>query len=69
MPPEAKTIGEHVHKRRKDLGLHQWQLAKMLGVWRATLGSWEANHYEPERKVCARGSDLISAAKNDEHNS
>ena len=51
MPTAPNTIGEHVHKKRKELGLHQWQLAKMLGVWRATLGSWEANHYQPEGRV------------------
>ena len=51
MPTDPKTIGEHVHKKRKELGLQQWQLALLLGVWRATLGSWEANHYQPEGKV------------------
>jgi DNA-binding XRE family transcriptional regulator len=51
LPAEPKTIGEHIHKKRKELGLQQWQLAQELDVWRATLGSWEANHYEPEGKV------------------
>jgi DNA-binding XRE family transcriptional regulator len=51
VPTAPKTIGEHVHKTRKDLGMHQWQLAQELGVWRATLGSWEANHYQPEGKI------------------
>ena len=54
LPADPKTIGEHVHKKRAELGLHQWQLAQELGVWRATLGSWEANHYQPEGKVRAR---------------
>jgi DNA-binding XRE family transcriptional regulator len=54
VPVEPKTIGEHVHKKRKELALQQWQLAQQLGVWRATLGSWEANHYGPEGKVRAR---------------
>ncbi|HTQ31167.1 MAG TPA: helix-turn-helix domain-containing protein [Opitutaceae bacterium] len=49
-----KTIGEHVHKKRKELGLQQWQLAKLLGVWRSTLGSWESNHYQPEGKARQR---------------
>jgi len=30
------------------------QVARLLGVWRATLGSWEANHYEPTGSVRAR---------------
>jgi DNA-binding transcriptional regulator YiaG len=54
VPAVPQTIGEHVHKRRKELGLHQWQLAKLLGVWRATLCSWEANHYEPAGKARRR---------------
>jgi DNA-binding transcriptional regulator YiaG len=54
VPAEPKTIGEHVHKKRNELGLHQGQLAKVLGVWRSTLGSWEANHYQPEGKARER---------------
>ena len=26
----------------------------MLGVWRSTLGSWEAGHYQPEGNVRRR---------------
>ena len=48
LPVEPKTIGEHVHRKRKELGLHQWQLTKLLKVVRSTLGSWEANHFQPE---------------------
>ena len=51
IPTEPTTIGEHIHKKRADLGLHQWQLAEQLGVWRATLVSWEGNHYQPEGKA------------------
>ena len=51
---EPRTIGEHVHKRQRELGLHQWQLARMLGVWRSTLGRWEAGHYQPEGNVRRR---------------
>jgi DNA-binding XRE family transcriptional regulator len=54
LPAEPKSIGEHVHKKRKELGLHQGQLAKILGVWRSTLGNWEANYYQPEGEVRAR---------------
>jgi transcriptional regulator with XRE-family HTH domain len=48
------TIGEHVHKKRLAEGLTQGQLAALFGVWRSTLGSWEANHYEPIGKVRAQ---------------
>lgn len=48
VPTTPTIIGEHVHKKRKDLGLHQWQRARLLGVWRSTLGSWEGN---PQRQL------------------
>jgi DNA-binding transcriptional regulator YiaG len=51
LPHSPKTLGDHVLRKRKDLGLHQWQLARLLGVWRSSLGSWEANHYEPTGSV------------------
>ena len=51
VPTAHSTIGEHVHKKRKQLRLHQWELANMLGVWGSTLGSWEANRYQPEGRV------------------
>jgi DNA-binding XRE family transcriptional regulator len=54
LPLSPKTLGDHVLGRRKDLGLRQGQLARLLGVWRATLGSWEGNHYEPTGSVRAR---------------
>jgi len=57
MPTLPKTIGEHVHRKRIEAGLTQAQLARQLGVWRATLGSWEANHYQPLGKV----RDLVIA--------
>jgi len=49
-----QTIGEHIHWKRKTLGLHQWQLAGFLKVCRSMLGSWESNHYEPEGLVRGR---------------
>ena len=54
LPHSPATLGDHVLTKRKDLGLPQGQLARLLGVWRASLGSWEANHYEPTGSVRAR---------------
>lgn len=31
-PSEPKTIGEHLKKRRMDLGLHQAKVARQIGV-------------------------------------
>lgn len=54
VPMAPQTIGEHIHRKRRKLGLPHWQLAERLGVCRAMLGSWEANHYQSEGGVRER---------------
>ncbi len=41
------TIGEHVRKRRMDLGLFQREVAARIGVTEATVWGWEHGR-EPE---------------------
>jgi len=36
-----KTLGEHVRKRRLDLGLEQAQVAERIGVTTSTVYNWE----------------------------
>jgi transcriptional regulator with XRE-family HTH domain len=40
-PEEPQTLGEHLLKRRLDLGLYQAQVAKILGASQATVLNWE----------------------------
>jgi transcriptional regulator with XRE-family HTH domain len=40
-PPELKTIGDHIRKRRLDLGLFQKDVAKIVGVDETTVFNWE----------------------------
>ena len=54
LPKVPRTLGEHVHAKRKELGLRQWQLALILGVCHSAPGNWEANHCEPQRRVRER---------------
>lgn len=42
-----ETIGEHIRKRRLDLGLLQIEVAKMIGVTESTVWNWE-HGTEPE---------------------
>jgi transcriptional regulator with XRE-family HTH domain len=42
------TIGEHLKKRRLDLGLRQHDIAVLLGVCKGTLENWEQGLNEPE---------------------
>jgi transcriptional regulator with XRE-family HTH domain len=42
-----KTIGEHIRKKRFDLGLYQEEVAKTIGVNESTICNWE-HGTEPE---------------------
>jgi transcriptional regulator with XRE-family HTH domain len=42
-----KTLGDHIRKRRLDLGLLQKEVAEQLGVDTASIGNWESNDSQP----------------------
>ena len=42
------TLGDHLRKRRLDLGLSQVQLAAKVGVGRTTVIKWETNQAQPK---------------------
>ena len=46
-PSELKTIGDHLRKRRFDLGLLQKQVAAQIGVTTCTIMYWETNRVSP----------------------
>ena len=46
-PTEIKTIGDHLRKRRLDLGLLQREVAKQIGVTKCTIQYWETNRVAP----------------------
>jgi DNA-binding XRE family transcriptional regulator len=54
VPKSPTTLGQHIHRKRLNERLIQRQLADQLGVLRATLGAWEADHYQPEGKIRAK---------------
>ena len=47
-PSELRTLGDHLRKRRMDLGLFQKDIAKRLGASTASVNNWELNEREPE---------------------
>ena len=47
-PQVLRTIGDHLRKRRLDLGLLQRQIAEGIGIDTSTLTNWELNRTEPE---------------------
>jgi predicted transcriptional regulator len=40
-PNQLKKIGDHIRKRRLDLGLTQKQVAEMIGVTESSIYHWE----------------------------
>ncbi len=46
-PVTLVTIGDHIRKKRIDLGLFQRQVAEIIGVCEHTIYRWE-NGTEPE---------------------
>ena len=45
-PAHPKTIGEHIKKKRIDLGLLQREVAEMIGSSKNVIGGWESNSHE-----------------------
>jgi len=46
-PKELKTLGDHLRKKRLELGLLQKDVAKILGVSQDTIYNWENNRTSP----------------------
>lgn len=47
-PVEPKTIGEHLRKRRMDLGLYQAEVARRFKVSEDSITYWENGRNEPQ---------------------
>jgi transcriptional regulator with XRE-family HTH domain len=47
-PRELKTLGDHLRKRRLDLGLLQRDVAEKLQVNQMTVCNWETNRTSPQ---------------------
>ena len=49
-PKELKTLGDHLRKRRLELGPRQIDVATRLGASEATIVHWETNLTRPALK-------------------
>lgn len=47
-PHNPKSLGEHIRKRRMDLGLFQRDVAANVGAKVTSVTNWEKGHAEPE---------------------
>ena len=50
-PTELRSIGDHVRKRRLDLGLLQREVALRIGVDKTTVFNWEAGTASPSLRA------------------
>jgi transcriptional regulator with XRE-family HTH domain len=50
-PKEINTLGDHIRKRRLDMGLRQRDVARQIGVNKDTIYNWEMNRTEPEVRL------------------
>jgi len=48
------TIGDHIKRRRLELGLFQRQVAERLGVDECTVTNWEKHRTEPQLYLIPR---------------
>jgi transcriptional regulator with XRE-family HTH domain len=58
-PQVLATIGDHLRKRRLDLGLLQRELADSLGVTESTVTNWELNRTTPALRFLPRIITLL----------
>ena len=49
-----KTLGDHLRKRRLDLGLLQGDVAEELDVNKMTVCNWETNRTSPQLRLIPR---------------
>ena len=49
-PQHPQTVGEHLRKRRAELGLLQREVAELFGVTRYTIIQWEDGRSKPALK-------------------
>ncbi len=46
-PPHPQSVGEHIRKKRMDVGISQGVLARQLGVSEDCVCYWEQNRNQP----------------------
>jgi DNA-binding XRE family transcriptional regulator len=50
-PDRPETLGDHLRKRRLDLGISQRELAERIGVSKWCVENWERNRVQPSRTL------------------
>jgi DNA-binding XRE family transcriptional regulator len=53
-PKSLVTLGDHIRKRRLDLGLRQVDVGRVLGVAKTAITGWEKGYFAPHITVLPR---------------
>lgn len=53
-PLNPTMLGDHLRKKRLDLGLSQKDLAAQLQVTTGTICNWEMSHFSPQKRFTPR---------------
>jgi transcriptional regulator with XRE-family HTH domain len=61
-PTELKTLGDHLRKRRLDLGLLQREVARVMGVSAACVWQWETHYSSVQTHLIPRVIDFLGYA-------
>ncbi len=51
IPQNPETLGDHIKRRRLELGLYQAQVAKILTVDESTITNWEKRRTSPTLRL------------------
>jgi predicted transcriptional regulator len=66
-PRVLRTLGDHLRKRRLDLGLLQRDVAEQLQVHQMTLCNWETNRTSPQLRFIPRILTFLGYCPYDSH--
>lgn len=58
-PKDLRTFGNHLRKKRLDLGLSQKEMAARLRVSAGTLYNWEKSLTSPQQRLIPRIHDFL----------
>ena len=58
-PQALKTIGDHIRKKRLDLGLLQKEVAQHVGVDTNSVTNWEKGHTSPRLHIIPRIMEFL----------
>lgn len=62
-PEHLITLGDHLRKRRIDLGLHQKDMARIVNATISTITNWEKNRVEPTLRFIPKIIEVIGYDK------